>query len=146
MGDKPQGPPLQAYLKTRNEDDLCLICGEELGRDVSVISKDLKAWENLKDHTKAWKDVPLKPGEPFCEFTLVHRKVDGIEIPFGKRHRSFNCKGNFAKTSLCDKMKIEDRGIKSTITQSHALKDVIVERFPDSIRFFKSWRDLIVHS
>ena len=95
---------LRAYLKVANEDSLCLICGEELGNDSSVVSSDEKAWTNLKGHAKAWKDVPLEPGEDFYGFTLVHEKVDGVQEPFGKRHRSFKCKGNFAKASLREKI------------------------------------------
>ena len=82
---------IEAYLKVVNENSLCLICGEELGNGSSAISKHEKAWANLKDHAKAWKDVPIEPGEDFYGFTLVHGKVDGVQEPFGKRHRSFKC-------------------------------------------------------
>ena len=124
---------LEPFLKTRNTDDLCLICGEELVKDISVISQDLNAWEKLKDHARAWKDVPLKPGEEFYEFTLVHEKVDGVEIPFGKRHRSFKCKGNFAKTALREKLKIARAAEPpieeaDTTTNVHDDTDIAVRR------------------
>ena len=42
-------------------------------------------------------------------------------------------------SSLC-----EDRGITSPVSQSHHLKEVIVEKFPESIGFFRSGKYLIV--
>ena len=100
MSDK-----LKAYLQVDNGDDLCLICGKELGKDSVVISKSETAWTNLKTHAKAWSEVPIEPGEKIFEFTLVHGKVDGVEKAFGKRHSSFECRGNFGKVTLREKMK-----------------------------------------
>ena len=67
----------------RISDDLCLICDEPLGNDSSLITK--AGWTSLKNHAKAWNDVPLEPGHTYFEFTQVHAKVDGKEEPFGKR-------------------------------------------------------------
>ena len=87
----------------RISDDLCLICCEPLGNDSSVITK--AGWNSIKNHARAWNDIPLKPGETFFEFTQVHAKVDGKEQPFGKRHKSFKCKGNFSKESVRNELK-----------------------------------------
>ena len=73
---------LEPYLKVENNDNICLICSKELGNDVSLISKDLKAWTSLKNHALDWKSIPLQPGEEYYGFTLLYDKIDGIQEPF----------------------------------------------------------------
>ena len=113
---------LEPYLKVENNDNICLICSKELGNDVSLISKDLKAWTSLKNHALDWKSIPLQPGEEYYGFTLLYDKIDGIQEPFGKRHRSFQCKGNFAKVSLRDKLK-QSKAVSEQLVDASNISD-----------------------